>query len=128
MEKKHRVPLTNLATDLLRKIKEVSGMAGVLFPVPGGATPIESKTVSEGLLRAQVRFGLKLFTLQDLQDSVVAQMLDKGVSEPTLYKLLNEDEPTVFGQEGGKVKDSICARLSRNLRNYCLKVIKNPLS
>jgi integrase len=104
--KKHKVPLTNLATDLLRKIKVSSGMAGVLFPVPGGATPIGSKEVSEGLLRAQVRFGLKLFTLQDLQNSVVNQMLEKGVSEATLYKLLNEDEPTVFGQEGGKVKDS----------------------
>jgi len=104
--KKHKVPLTNLATDLLRKIKDLSGMSGVLFPVPGGATPIESKEVSEGLLRAQVRFGLKLFTLQDLQNSVVNQMIEKGIPEATLYKLLNEDEPTVFGQEGGKVKDS----------------------
>ena len=103
---KHKVPLTNTASDLLRKIKELSGMSGVLFPVPGGATPIESKTLSEGLLRAQVRFGLKLFTLQDLQDSVVCQMLDNGIPEATLYKLLNEDEPTVFGKEGGKVKDS----------------------
>ena len=104
--KKHKVPLTNMASDLLRKIKELSGMSGVLFPVPGGATPIESKTLSEGLLRAQVRFGLKLFTLQDLQDSVVCQMLDNGIPEAALYKLLNEDEPTVFGKEGGKVKDS----------------------
>ncbi len=104
--KKHKVPLTNLAVDLLRKIKEQSGMAGVLFPVPGGATPIDSKSLSEGLLRAQVRFGLKLFTLQDLQNSMVSQMLENGIPEATLYKLLNEDEPTVFGQEGGKVKDS----------------------
>lgn len=104
--KKHKVPLTNLAVDLLRKIKEKSGMAGVLFPVPGGATPIDSKSLSEGLLRAQVRFGLKLFTLQDLQNSMVSQMLENGIPEATLYKLLNEDEPTVFGQEGGKVKDS----------------------
>ena len=104
--KKHKVPLTNLAVDLLRKIKELSGMAGVLFPVPGGATPIDSKSLSEGLLRAQVRFGLKLFTLQDLQNSMVSQMLENGITEATLYKLLNEDEPTVFGQEGGTVKDS----------------------
>ena len=104
--KKHKVPISNMASDLLRKIKELSGMSGVLFPVPGGATPIESKALSEGLLRAQVRFGLKLFTLQDLQDSVVSLMLENGVPEPTLYKLLNEDEPTVFGKEGGKVKDS----------------------
>lgn len=103
---KHKVPLTNLAADLLRKIKELSGMSGVLFPGPGGATPIDSKTLAEDLQRAQVRFGLKPFTLQDLQDSAVCQMLDNGIPEATLYKLLNEDEPTEFVKKGGKVKDS----------------------
>lgn len=104
--KKHKVPLTNLASDLLRKIKELSGMSGVLFPDSGGATPIESKTLADDVQRAQVRFGLKPFTLQDLQDSAVCQMIDNGIPEATLYKLLNEDEPTEFGKEGGKVKDS----------------------
>jgi integrase len=104
--KKHRVPLTNLATDLLRKIKELSGMSGVLFPVPGGVTPIDSKTLAEGLQRAQVRFGLKPFTMQNLQDSAVCQMLDNGIPDHVLYALLNEDEPSEFGQEGKKVTDS----------------------
>jgi integrase len=104
--KKHRVPLSNLATDLLRKIKELSGMSGVLFPAPGGVTPMDSKTLIEGLQRAQVRFGLKPFTLHDLQDSAVCQMLDSGIPDHTLYKLLNEDEPTEFGKEGKKVTDS----------------------
>jgi integrase len=104
--KKHKVPISNLASDLLRNIKELSGMSGVLFPSTGGATSIDPKTLAEDLQRAQVRFGLKPFTLQDLQDSVVCQMLDNGITEAILYKLLNEDEPTVFGQEGGKVKDS----------------------
>jgi integrase len=104
--KKHRVPLTNLATDLLRKTKELSGMSGVLFPVPGGVTPMDSKTLAEGLQRAQVRFGLKPFTMQNLQDSAVCQMLDNGIPDHVLYALLNEDEPSEFGQEGKKVTDS----------------------
>jgi integrase len=103
---KHKIPLNNLALDLLRKIKELSGMSGVLFPGSGGATPLDSKTLAEDIQRAQVRFGLKPFTLQDLQDSAVRQMLDNGVPEATMYKLLNEDEPTEFGQKGGKVTDS----------------------
>ncbi len=104
--KKHKVPLTNLATELLRKIKELSGMSGVLFPAPGGVTSIDSKALAEGLQRAQVRFGLKPFTLKDLQNSAVCQMLDNGIPEATVYKLLNEDEPTEFGKEAKKVKDS----------------------
>jgi integrase len=104
--KAHRVPLTNLASELLRKIKELSGMSGVLFPVPGGVTPIDSKTLADGLQRAQVRFGLKPFTMQNLQDSAVCQMLDNGIPDHILYALLNEDEPSKFGQEGKKVTDS----------------------
>jgi integrase len=105
-EKKHKIPLNNLALDILRKIKELSGMSAVLFPAPVGATPLDSKTLAEDIQRAQVRFGLKPFTLQDLQDSVVCQMIDNGIPEATMYKLLNEDEPTVFKQKGGKVTDS----------------------
>ena len=104
--KKHKVPLANLASDLLRKIKELSGMSGVLFPAPGGLAPIDSKELAEGLQRAQVRFGLKPFTLKDLQNSAVCQMLDNGIPEATMYQLLNEDEPTEFGKEAKKVKDS----------------------
>ena len=104
--KKHRVPLSNQAADILRKIKELSGMSGVLFPAPGGVTPIDPKTLVDGIQRAQVRFGLKPFTLHELQDSAVCQMLDNGIPDYTLYKLLNEDEPTEFGQEGKKVSDS----------------------
>ncbi len=81
-------------------------MSGVLFPVPGGMTPIDSKTLADDLQRAQVRFGLKPFTLQDLQDSAVCQMFDNGIPEATLYKLLNQDEPTEFGREAKKVTDS----------------------
>ncbi len=104
--KKHKVPLANLASDLLRKIKDLSGMSGVLFPAPGGLAPIDSKELAEGLQRAQVRFGLKPFTLKDLQNSAVCQMLDNGIPEATMYQLLNEDEPTEFGKEAKKVKDS----------------------
>lgn len=81
-------------------------MSGVLFPVPGGVTPIDSKTLADGLQRAQVRFGLKPFTVQNLQDSAVCQMLDNGIPDHILYALLNEDEPSKFGQEGKKVTDS----------------------
>jgi integrase len=104
--KKHRIPLSNLASDLLRKIKELSGMSGILFPASGGVTPIDAKVLIEGLQRAQVRFGLKPFTLHNLQDSAVCQMLDNGIPEHTLYELLNEDEPTEFEKKGEKVTDS----------------------
>ena len=81
-------------------------MSGVLFPVPNGVTPIDSKALAEGLLRAQVRFGLKPFSLQDLQNSVINQMLENGIPEATLYGLLNQEAPVEFVKEVEKVKDS----------------------
>jgi integrase len=104
--KKHKVPLTNLALDLLRKIKELSGMAGVLFPSSGRVTPIEVKSLEEDLRRAQVRFGLKPFTCRDLQNSAVGQMLDNGIPESTLYRLLNQDMPAELEKDNVKVTDS----------------------
>ena len=106
-----------MASDLLRKIKDLSGMSGVLFPAPGGLAPIDSKELAEGLQRAQVRFGLKPFTLKDLQNSAVCQMLDNGIPESTMYQLLNEDEPTEFGKEAKKVKDSDLRKALGKLEN-----------
>ncbi len=103
--KKHKVPLTNLALDIVRKIKELSGMSGVLFPVPGGVTAIEPKVLEDDLRRAQLRFGLKAFTLEDLHNSMVCQMLDNGISEPILYQLLNQDLPAGAPLAAKKVTD-----------------------
>lgn len=103
--KKHKIPLTNLILDILRKIKESSSMSGVLFPTPGDVTAIEVKVLEEDVRRAQLRFGLKPFTLEDLQDSVVCQMLDNGISEPVLYQLLNKDMPAGAPVGAKKVSD-----------------------
>ncbi len=103
--KKHKLPLTNLAMDILRKTKESSSMAGVLFPVPGGVAAIELKTLEDDLRQAQLRFGLKPFTLEDLQNSVVCQILDNGILEPVLYQLLNKDMPAGTPVGDKKVTD-----------------------
>ena len=103
--KKHKIPLTNLIMDILRKIKESSSMSGVLFPAPGDVTAMEVKTLEDDVRRAQLRFGLKPFTLEDLQDSVVCQMLDNGISEPVLYQLLNRDLPAGAPVGAKKVSD-----------------------
>ncbi len=115
--KKYKIPLTNLAMDILRKIKESSSMAGVLFPVPGGVTAVELKDLEDDLRRAQLRFGLKPFTLEDLHNSMVCQMLDNGISEPVLYQLLNKDMPAGMPVGAKKVAD-------RDLRDALEKLEK----
>ncbi|MCH7650966.1 MAG: integrase arm-type DNA-binding domain-containing protein [Nitrospinae bacterium] len=115
--KKHRVPLTNLALDLLRKIKELSGMSGVLFPVPDSVTPTDPKTLASDLQKAQLRFGLKPFTIEDLQNSVVCQMIDNGIEERILYPLLNQDPPEGLPDSDKKITD-------RDLRSALEKLEK----
>ncbi len=115
--KKHRVPLTNMALDLLRKIKELSGMSGVLFPVPDSVAPMDPKTLASDLQKAQLRFGLKPFTIEDLQNSVVCQMIDNGIEERILYPLLNQEAPEGLADSGKKITD-------RNLRGALEKLEK----
>jgi len=115
--KKHRVPLTNLALDLLRKIKELSGMSGVLFPVPDSVTPTDPKTLASDLQKAQLRFGLKPFTIEDLQNSVVCQMIDNGIEERILYPLLNQEPPEGLPDSDKKITD-------RDLRSALEKLEK----
>lgn len=103
--KKHKVPLSNLAVDLLRKIQELSGMTGVLFPVPGGVTPMEIGKLEDDVRRMQVRFGMKPFSLNDLQNSLVVQMLDNKISEPVLYSILNQKLPPGTPVGAPKVTD-----------------------
>lgn len=103
--KKHRVPLTNLALDLLRKIKELSGMSGVLFPVPGSVTPTDPNTLAGDLQKANLRLGLKPFTVEDLQNSVVCQMIDNGIEERILYQLLNQEPPKDLPDSDKKITD-----------------------
>ncbi len=115
--KKHRVSLTNMALDLLRKVKELSGMSGVLFPVPGSVTPMDPKTLVSDLQKAQLRFGLKPFTVEDLQNSVVCQMIDNGIEERILYPLLNQDPPEGLPDSDKKITD-------RDLRSALEKLEK----
>ena len=115
--KKHRVPLTNMALDLLRKIKELSGMSGVLFPVPDSVTPTDPKTLASDLQKAQLRFGLKPFTIEDLQNSLVCQMIDNGIEERILYPLLNQDPPEGLPDSDKKITD-------RDLRSALEKLEK----
>jgi len=115
--KKHRVPLTNLTLDLLRKIKELSGMSGVLFPVPGSVTPTDPKTLASDLQKANLRLGLKPFTVEDLQNSVVCQMIDNGIEERILYQLQNQDPPEGLPDSDKKITD-------RDLRSALEKLEK----
>ncbi len=115
--KKHRVPLTNMALDLLRKIKELSGMSGVLFPVPDSVTPTDPKTLASDLQKAQLRFGLNPFTIEDLQNSLLCQMIDNGIEERILYPLLNQDPPEGLPDSDKKITD-------RDLRSALEKLEK----
>jgi len=103
--KKHQIPLTNLALSMLRKIKEVSGAGGVLFP--GGPGPLlDAKSLDGDLQHAQFRMNMGSFTVEDLQQSIVAQMLDVKIPEPVVAKVVNHPEmESITGSENVADRD-----------------------
>jgi len=97
--KKHLIPLSNFTLDLLRKIKEVSGAGGVLFP--GGPGPLlDAKSLDGDLRHAQLRLNMGSFNVADIQQSVISQMLDLKIPEPVVARVVNHPEmDSVEGSE-----------------------------
>ncbi len=89
--KKHQIPLTNFTLDLLRKIKEVGGAGGVLFP--GGPGPLlDAKSLDGDLRHAQLRMNMGSFTVDDLRQSVISQLIDIKIPPPIVARLVNHPD------------------------------------
>ena len=63
------------------------------------------KTLVSDLQKAKLRFGLKPFTIEDLQNSVACQMIDNGIDERILYQLLNQEPPEGLPDSDKKTTD-----------------------
>ena len=95
----HRVPLSDLASDLLSQVREQSRKSEFLFPYSKRGTkkpaPIAVESLSHALRRNTDHFALKHFTPHDLQRTAASQMTSAGVPRLVVSKLLNHVEPGV---------------------------------
>ncbi len=87
----HRVPLTNLALELLEPHR---GSGRWVFPSRKGDSPIRVGALSDSLRRNH-HLGLEPFTAHDLRRTAATAMASLGIDRLTLSKILNHVETGV---------------------------------
>lgn len=88
----HRVPLSNLAIQLLKKIKVLSGDSDWLFPSDQNADKhIRGESVDRAVRRSDEKAfdGINHFTPHDLRRTAATYMTEMGISRIVVSKLLN---------------------------------------
>lgn len=89
----HRVPLSDLALDLLREIKKLSGDSRWLFPSPHGDKPMTARAVNHAVLRVSGALGIGGdFRPHDLRRSAASHMTSIGIGRFIVARILNHVE------------------------------------
>jgi integrase len=92
----HRVPLSDLALQLLEKLKPLSNNSRWLFPSPKGDAHIAPTAIDHALRRNLEKFpDVKAFTPHDLRRTAASHMTALGISRLVVSKLLNHVENSV---------------------------------
>lgn len=96
---KHRVPLTALAVEHLKAVKELVGDSPWAFPSPRSGIPVSGNSVSHAVW-SEKSFGIDKFTPHDLRRTASTNMTGKrcGVSRFILERVLNHKDQSVTNQ------------------------------
>jgi integrase len=91
----HRVPLSDLALNLLGRVKTLSGDSAYLFPSPRGNGPITVRALTRAVDRNIKALGVADFTPHDLRRTVASHMAGFGIPRLVISKILNHVEPGI---------------------------------
>jgi integrase len=92
----HIVPLSELALELLQKLKTLSNNSKWLFPSPRGESHIIPTAIDHALRKNIEKFkNVKPFTPHDLRRTAASGMTVLGISRLVVSKLLNHVENSV---------------------------------
>lgn len=90
----HRVPLSELAVELLQEVKKINQHSQFLFPSPRKNLPITGASVDHALRRCTFK-DIKQFTPHDCRRAASSHMTSMGISRLVVSKILNHVENSV---------------------------------
>ena len=116
----HRVPLSDLAIELLAGIKKTSGTSRWLFPSPDGDKPMTGRAINHAVLRVLDKLGANEMRPHDLRRTAASHMASMGISRFVIARILNHVESGVtavydrhsYDREKRLALDSWAARLA----------------
>ena len=91
----HRVPLSQLAIEILNELKELNGELQWLFPSPREGQHIAETSVDHAVRSNAEHFGIDHFTPHDLRRTAASMMTASGTQRLTVGKVLNHVETGV---------------------------------
>lgn len=92
----HRVPLSELAINLIQEIKNIPSNSRWLFPSPRADKPVTGESVDHALrLNIPLFKGVPPFTPHDLRRTAASHMTALGIPRLVVSKILNHAENSV---------------------------------
>jgi len=91
----HRVPLSSLATEILKELKNVTSQSQWLFPSPRNGQHIAETSVDHAVRENAEHFEVDHFTPHDLRRTAASMMTASGIQRLTVAKVLNHVESGV---------------------------------
>lgn len=91
----HRVPLSDIAWDILMEIKEISGSSPYLFPSHLSGKIIQGSSVDHALRKNRKILGLEDVTPHDLRRTGASHMASLGINRLVISKILNHVDQSV---------------------------------
>jgi integrase len=88
-QREHRLPLSQMAVDILSDAIDRSGSSPWLFPSPEDEGPIRPKSGSRALLRLRRRIGIGNLGTHDLRRSCATRLGDFGTPDEVVERILN---------------------------------------
>ncbi|MDF2529561.1 MAG: site-specific integrase [Gammaproteobacteria bacterium] len=94
--KPHRVPLSDMAKEILTQSKAQLCHDEYVFPSPSKDSSISTMAINKAVYRNQMLFdGVEKFTPHDLRRTAASQMTALGISRLVVSKILNHSESSV---------------------------------
>ena len=91
----HRIPLSSLSLEILKKAKEYSNNSQWVFPSPHKDKHITEPAIDHAVRNNHDNFGIDHFTPHDLRRTAASLMTGAGISRLTVGKILNHAESGV---------------------------------
>lgn len=95
----HRVPLSEVAIELLSELKKLNGRSKWLFPSDTSKSHIAGESIGKAVRRSHETVfsekGIKPFTPHDLRRTAATHMTEMGISRLVVSKILNHVDRTI---------------------------------
>ena len=130
-ELSHRVPLSTMAIDLFKQLKDLSEDSEYVLPSPIAAKAIDGHSITRAVARNRNILGIEYFTPHDLRRTAASHMTSVGIPRLVVSKILNHAESGVtavydrhsYDKEKQEGLNSWAGKLNRMLHEQISNVV-----